>query len=89
MVSTVAMVLGIVIVISKDDDNNCDGMIMVVLGVAVAVVVLIIMDNISESSILNLSHSNITMHILHTVLYTFLKVQTKRICITIKGFFSY
>ena len=49
-------------------------MIMVVVGVAVAVVVLIIMDNISESSILNLSHSNITMHILHTVLYTFLKV---------------
>ena len=87
MVSTVAMVLGIVIVISKDDDN-CDGMIMVVVGVAVAVVVLIIMDNISESSILNLSHSNITMHILHTVLYTFLKVQAKRICITIKGFFS-
>ena len=32
MVSTVAMVLGIVIVIQKDDDNNCDGMIMVVVG---------------------------------------------------------
>ena len=32
---------------------------------------------------------NISMHILHTVLYTFLKVLTRRICLTIKSFFSW
>ena len=31
---------------------------------------------------------NISMHILHTVLKTFPKTQTRRICVTIKGFFS-
>ena len=33
-------------------------------------------------------HPNISMHILHTVLYTFPKVLTRRICLTIKSFFS-
>ena len=33
-------------------------------------------------------HPNIIMHILHTVLYTFPKVLTRRICLTIKGFFG-
>ena len=31
---------------------------------------------------------NISMDILHTVLYTFPKVLTKRICLTIKSFIS-
>ena len=34
-------------------------------------------------------HPNINMHILHTVLYTFPKVLTRRICLTIKSFFSW
>ena len=33
-------------------------------------------------------HPNISMHILHTVLYTFPVVLTRRICLTIKGFLS-
>ena len=33
----------------------------------------------------NLLHANISMHILHTVPYTFLKVLIRRICLTIKG----
>ena len=32
-------------------------------------------------------HPNISMHILHTVLYMFLKVLTRRICLTIKSLF--
>ena len=32
-------------------------------------------------------HPNISMHILHTVLYIFLKVLTRRICLTIKSLF--
>ena len=32
-------------------------------------------------------HPNISMHILHTVLYTFPKVLTRRICLTVKSFF--
>ena len=31
---------------------------------------------------------NITMHILHTVIYPFPKVLTRRICLTIKNFFG-
>ena len=31
-------------------------------------------------------HPNISMHILHTVLYTFPRVLTRRICLTIKSF---
>ena len=38
---------------------------------------------------LNPLHPKIGMHILHTVLYTFPKVQTRRICLAIKGFFSW
>ena len=34
-------------------------------------------------------HPNLSRHILHTVLYTFLKVQTKRICLTIKSLLSW
>ena len=34
-------------------------------------------------------HPNISMHILHTVLHTFTKVLTRRICLTIKSFFSW
>ena len=34
-------------------------------------------------------HPNISMQILHTVLYRFLKVLTRRICLTIKSFFSW
>ena len=48
----------------------------------------------SVSSLENLQHPlsplhpNISMHILHTVLYTFLKVLTRRICLTIKSFLA-
>ena len=34
-------------------------------------------------------YPNISMHILHTVLYTFPKVLTRRICLTIKCFFTW
>ena len=34
-------------------------------------------------------HSNISIHILHTVLLTFPRVLTRRICLTIKSFFSW
>ena len=34
-------------------------------------------------------HPNIGMHILHTVLYTFPKVLTRRICLTVKSFYSW
>ena len=37
----------------------------------------------------NLLHLNISMHILHTVLHIFLKLPTRRICLTIQGFFIY
>ena len=39
-----------------------------------------------KSKQFNSLHPNINMHILHTVLYTFLKVLTRRICLTIAGF---
>ena len=38
---------------------------------------------------LNPLHPNINMHILHTVLYTFLVVLTRRIYLKIKSFFSW
>ena len=41
------------------------------------------------SSFLNSLHPNISMHILHTVLYTFPKVLTRRICLLIKSFFHW
>ena len=37
---------------------------------------------------LNPSHPDISMHILHTVLFTFPNVMKRRICLTIKRFFS-
>ena len=37
--------------------------------------------------VITLFHPNVIMHILHTVLYTFLKVLTRRICLLIKSFF--
>ena len=37
--------------------------------------------------VFNPLYPNISMHILHTVLYTFPKVLVRRICITIKWFF--
>ena len=36
--------------------------------------------------LVNPLHPNISMHILHTVLYTFPKVLTRRICLPIKSF---
>ena len=39
-------------------------------------------------SVFNPLHSNISMYILHTALYTFPKVLTRRICLTIKSFFN-
>ena len=37
----------------------------------------------------NSLHLNISMHILHTIFHTFLKELTRRICFTIKSFFSW
>ena len=34
-------------------------------------------------------HPNMSMHILHTVLYMFPNLQTRRTCLTIKSFFSW
>ena len=34
-------------------------------------------------------HPNINMHILHTVLYKFPRLLTRRICLTIKSFFTW
>ena len=34
-------------------------------------------------------HPNISMYILHTVPYTFPKALSRRICLTIKSFFSF
>ena len=39
-----------------------------------------------KSKHFNSLHPNINMHILHTVLYTFLKARTRRICLTVAGF---
>ena len=43
----------------------------------------------SSFGYLNFIHPNINMHILHTVLYTFPKVLTRRICFTVKSFLSW
>ena len=43
--------------------------------------------HLDEMLILNLLHPNISLQILHTVLYTFLKVLSRRICKTIKRLF--
>ena len=42
-----------------------------------------------KEGLFNPLHPNISIHILHTVLYTFNKVLTRRICLTIKSFFSW
>ena len=42
-----------------------------------------------EFANVNPLHPNISMHILHTVLYTFPNLLTGRICLTIKSFFSW
>ena len=43
----------------------------------------------SKSLHVNPLHANISMQTLHTMLYTFLKVLTRRISLTIKSFFSW
>ena len=43
----------------------------------------------TSSSCLNPLHVNIGMHILHTVVNTFPKVLTRRICLLIKSFFHW
>ena len=53
--------------------NQVDQWILVLLGVPYGV---------------NPLQPDIGMHILHTVLYTFPKVLTRRICLTIKSFYS-
>ena len=40
----------------------------------------------ATTAILNPSHPNISMHVLHTVFYTFLQLYSRRICLTIKSF---
>ena len=50
--------------------------------------VYIIVTNNYYLPILNTLHLNISMHILHTVLYTFPKVLIRTICLSIKSFFS-
>ena len=44
-------------------------------------------QSLNQQEILNPFHPNISMHILHTVNRAFLKVLTRRICLTIKTFF--
>ena len=41
----------------------------------------------AADNLFNPLHPNISMHILHTVLYTFPRVLTWRICLTVKSFF--
>ena len=43
----------------------------------------------TSSSCLNPLHANISMHILHTIINTFPKVLTRRICLLIKSFFHW
>lgn len=38
--------------------------------------------------LVNPLQTNISVHILHTVLFTFAKVLTKRICLTIESYFN-
>ena len=42
-----------------------------------------------HKKLLTFLHPDISMHILHTVLYTFPMILTKRICLTIKSVFSW
>ena len=43
------------------------------------------MSECKYSSMINPLHPNINMHILHTVLYTFLEGLKRRICLTVKS----
>ena len=43
------------------------------------------MSECKYSSMIHPLHPNISMHILHTVLYTFLKGLKRRICLTVKS----
>ena len=45
--------------------------------------------NVKFSQIVNPLHPDISMYILHTVLYTLPKVLTRRICLAMKSFFSW
>ena len=45
--------------------------------------------HIIKNITLNPLHPNISMHILHAVLHTFPDVLTRRICLTLKSFFSW
>ena len=42
-------------------------------------------DHYLVNAVFNLVHPQISIYILHTLLYTFLKVLTRRICLTIKA----
>ena len=46
-------------------------------------------DALSKLSPINPLHANISMHILHTVFHTFTERLTRRICLTIKSYFSW
>ena len=46
-------------------------------------------QSLNQQEILNPFHPNISIRILHTVNRTFPKVLTRRICLTIKTFFSW
>ena len=43
----------------------------------------------TDVKIINPLHPNISMHILHSVLNTFPKLLTRRICLTIENFFRW
>ena len=45
--------------------------------------------NESTKTCVNLKHPNISINILHTVLYIFPKALTRRICLKIKSFFAW
>ena len=50
-----------------------------------------ISDGVKKAQVIkiNLLQTEIKMHLLHTSLYTFLNVEIRRICLTIKNFFSW
>ena len=47
------------------------------------------LPSVPDHELINPLHPNISMHILHNVLYTFPKMLTRRIWLTIKSFFSW
>ena len=44
---------------------------------------------VEYNSFFNRLHPSISMHFLHTVVYAFFMVLTRRICLSIKSFFSW